>query len=543
MREADDSGTAPVDAVRTAALELSRAALALEDWLALEAGDLLLSISGDAIAVLARRIDDPETPLLIIPLLQMAKGMRFALQLHKGSHASWRADDDRGAVLLREIAREEARAVEQVAPEGATEIDERLLLSYVSSDAKPSRAPGDRMANLREAYDAHLNERLRPEVALKLSLFTAGALQRALDHRTVLVNLFLDVKPGAEPGVVAVAVTADEVVPTAQRLGVSYEVQVAAAARGRSFPASPFAPAVAELRAELRRPPEPDALTPAAAEALVAHGNVFLGGLGQDLYRWAEAGKDHLCICPHGPLHMSPLHLCGMGGPLAEHWIVTYLPNLFMVAPRGADALIHRPRTAICSLGLSYTMSNPFGLAELPAAADEAREVAALFDGEPVLDDDVTERAVLGACGTAECVHLAAHGRHNVEAPAFQCLYLTPEGESDGRLEAHELPSTDMRGTRILTLSACETALGRFDAADNLRGLPACFLLAGVRTIIGTLWPVDTDASRLFFTRFYSGLRDGVELLDAFAMAQEATREQFPAYRDWGPFYFLGDWC
>ncbi len=542
MDDAVDPGPVPVDAVRTVALELSRAALALEDWLGVEAGDLLRSISRDAIAVLARRLDDEETPLLVVPLLQMAKGMRFALQLHTGSHDSWRADDDRGAMLLDEIAREEAGAVEPVVPEGATEIDERLLLSYVSADARPSGGSGERLANLRQAYDAHLNERLRPEVALKLPLLTAGVLRGMLDERTVLVNLFLDAKPGAELGVVAVAVTAGEVVPTVQRLGVPYEVQVAAAARGRSFPASPFAPQVAALRAELHSPPEPDALTAAAAKALASDGNLFLGGLTEDLSRWGEAGKDHICICPHGPLHMYPLHLCGMGSPLAEEWIVTYLPNLFMVAPRGSDALIHRPRTAMCSLGLSYTTSNPFGLAELPAAVDEAREVGALFDCEPVLEDDVTERAVLGAFGTAECVHLAAHGRHNVDAPAFQCLYLSPGPGSDGRLEAHELLSTDMRGTRILTLSACETALGRFDAADNLRGLPACFLLAGVRTIIGTLWPVDTDASRLFFTRFYSGVREGVELLDAFAAAQDATRKQFPAYRDWGPFYFMGDW-
>lgn len=542
MDDAGDPGTIPVDAVRTVALELSRAALALQDWLGAEADDLLRSISRDAIAALTRRLDDGDTPILIVPLLQMAKGMRFALQLHTGSHDGWRADDDQGAMLLGEIAREEAGTVETVAPEGATEIDERLLLSYVSADARPSGVSGDRLANLREAYDAHLNERLRPEVALKLPLFTAGALRGMLGERTVLVNLFLDAKPGAELGVVAVAVTAGEVVPTVQRFGVPYAVQVAAAARGRSFPASPFATQVAALRAELHRPPEPDALTPAAAEALASDGNLFLGGLTEDLHRWLEAGKDHICICPHGPLHMYPLHLCGMGGPLAEQWIVTYLPNLWMVAPRGSDALINRPRTAMCSLGLSYTTSNPFGLAELPAAADEAREVAALFDCEPVLEDDVTEHAVLGAFGTAECVHLAAHGRHNIEAPAFQCLYLASGGGSDGRLEAHELLSTDMRGTRILTLSACETALGRFDAADNLRGLPACFLLAGVPTIIGTLWPVDTDASRLFFTRFYGGVREGVELLDAFAAAQNATRKQFPAYRDWGPFYFMGDW-
>ena len=98
------------------------------------------------------------------------------------------------------------------------------------------------------------------------------------------------------------------------------------------------------------------------------------------------------------------------------------------------------------------------------------------------------------------------------------------------------------RRDEILTLSACETALGRFDAGDNLRGLPASFLLAGARAVVGTLWPVETNASALFFTEFYGAVHDGAVPLDAFAAAQRATRARFPAYRDWGAFAFSGDW-
>jgi CHAT domain len=46
----------------------------------------------------------------------------------------------------------------------------------------------------------------------------------------------------------------------------------------------------------------------------------------------------------------------------------------------------------------------------------------------------------------------------------------------------------------LVTLSACETALGRVDRADNLRGLPATLLAAGAEVVVGTLWPVLADA-------------------------------------------------
>jgi CHAT domain-containing protein len=168
--------------------------------------------------------------------------------------------------------------------------------------------------------------------------------------------------------------------------------------------------------------------------------------------------------------------------------------------------------------------------------------VAAAFGVDALLDDQVTERALKGALGSARCVHIAAHGRHDADAPSFQCLYVAPDEDSDGRLNAHELLALDMRGTEILTLSACETALGRVDLADNPRGLPATFLLSGVPTIVGTLWPVETNASAHFFGSFYEALHAGAPRLDAFVAAQRGTRARFPVYRDWGPFYLLGDW-
>lgn len=168
--------------------------------------------------------------------------------------------------------------------------------------------------------------------------------------------------------------------------------------------------------------------------------------------------------------------------------------------------------------------------------------MAEVFGIKPVPEEEATEKKIYEALQTSRYVHLSTHGRHNVEAPAFQCLYLTPDDESDGRIYAHELLSLDLRGLEVLTLSACETALGRFDIGDNLRGLPASFLLAGVSTLVGTLWPVEANASECFFSAFYRELKGGVTRLDAFATAQKETRIAFPKYRDWGPFYLVGDW-
>ena len=93
---------------------------------------------------------------------------------------------------------------------------------------------------------------------------------------------------------------------------------------------------------------------------------------------------------------------------------------------------------------------------------------------------------------------------------------------------------------QVVTLSACETALGRFDRQDNLQGLPAALLLAGVQTIIGTQWEVSDAAAAVFFPTLYRRLNAGSDVFEAFRAAQKTTRTAYPQYWDWGAFYLLG---
>jgi CHAT domain-containing protein len=194
------------------------------------------------------------------------------------------------------------------------------------------------------------------------------------------------------------------------------------------------------------------------------------------------------------------------------------------------------------SIGLDFAEPNAHGLQPLLGAVAEAATVAAAFGAQPVAEPDATEKRVAEALENSRFVHLATHGRHNVDSPAFQCMYFTPDAGSDGILYAHEILGYDLRGLDLLTMSACETALGRFDLSDNARGLPAAMLLSGVSTLIGTLWQVEDTAATGFFECLYRRLESGEPCLDAFRRAQNDTRSQHREYRDWGAFYMVGDW-
>ena len=101
---------------------------------------------------------------------------------------------------------------------------------------------------------------------------------------------------------------------------------------------------------------------------------------------------------------------------------------------------------------------------------------------------------------------------------------------------------TDLRSLDLVTLCACETALGRSDPAGNIRGLPTA-LLAALRRRGSTQPPAGRcPCCTLFLVAFIPSSRSMTSRLLAFRAAQLAARECFPTLSDWGAFAYIGAW-
>jgi CHAT domain-containing protein/tetratricopeptide (TPR) repeat protein len=121
--------------------------------------------------------------------------------------------------------------------------------------------------------------------------------------------------------------------------------------------------------------------------------------------------------------------------------------------------------------------------------------------------------------------------------------------EDDGILTAEEVTALNLDGVEWAVLSACDTGLGEVKAGEGVFGLRRAFQVAGVRTVIMSLWPVDDQATRVWMRALYQGrLQQRLTTAEAMHNASlSVLRNRRANHQSTHPFYWAafvaaGDW-
>ena len=94
----------------------------------------------------------------------------------------------------------------------------------------------------------------------------------------------------------------------------------------------------------------------------------------------------------------------------------------------------------------------------------------------------------------------------------------------------------------LVTLSSCESGLGKLDGADGLVGLNRAFIYAGIPNVVFSLWKVYDRVSSTFMVAFYESVLEGENYATSLRRAKlkllESESTASPHY--WSPFLLIG---
>ena len=191
-------------------------------------------------------------------------------------------------------------------------------------------------------------------------------------------------------------------------------------------------------------------------------------------------------------------------------------------------------------------------IARLPYTRQEAREISSLIP-ESERKESLDFEASLATATSSELsryrfVHFATHGYLDSEQPELSALVLSLVDEKgtrqNGFLRTHEIFNLKLPA-ELVTLSACETGLGKEIRGEGLVGLTRGFMYAGAARVVVSLWALNDRATAELMARFYRKmLKDGLRPAAALRAAQvELSKSpQWQAPYFWAGFTLQGEW-
>jgi CHAT domain-containing protein/tetratricopeptide (TPR) repeat protein len=264
-----------------------------------------------------------------------------------------------------------------------------------------------------------------------------------------------------------------------------------------------------------------------------------------------------LLVIADGPLSHVPLEaLLPTGG--AQPWGATqqfvYGPSASVLAglaqaPKGdrwdrAILAVGNPapaQTRPLAASVLRGDDEPFEAVPLPYAEQEARAVHDLFQasGADILTGRSAslERWLRLEPARYRYLHFAAHAQVSDRHPEQTHLVLAGGGLDLAAIRRLRLQSD------LVTLSACETALGRRVRGEGVIGLSHAFLAAGARGVLVTLWRVPDRSTAEFMSEFYREVHAGrppAEALLAVRRHWIAVGGAAAHPSRWAPFILVG---
>jgi CHAT domain-containing protein len=279
-----------------------------------------------------------------------------------------------------------------------------------------------------------------------------------------------------------------------------------------------------------------------------------LAATGKTMKRLMIIPDKDLVYVPFEALARTP----GSAGFLINTYTISYALSSALLWQTTTDA--PDPRGPASFLGVAPTFAaldadpdmeaerKRFRFAPLANTQRELTEISDLLQKRKVTVDVLTgeratKQAFVARLPGRSIIHIASHGFVNMTEPLQSGIAFSDDPGRPGNevLFGFEVFNLNMRA-RLVTLSACETGLGRVYRGEGLMGLSRSFIYAGASNLVLSLWKVADQSTAMLMVDFYRDIRNQPEFSTALRKAKlkmlKDERHQHPYY--WAPFILVG---
>jgi CHAT domain-containing protein len=277
--------------------------------------------------------------------------------------------------------------------------------------------------------------------------------------------------------------------------------------------------------------------------------------LGKQLIPQLPTAIKDLIIIPTGRLSVIPFETL-LTKATKDNQLYETLPYLlkkYSIRYEFSIGLLLQKNESITKSKLAALLCAPISfinekLSDLPGSESEVNTISQLFEANNLkskilVNDHATESAIKeNSIKEYSVIHLATHGIVDEQNPELSQIYLQATSSDDGNLFAGEIYNLALNAD-LVTLSACETGLGKVSKGEGVIGLSRALVYAGAKNIIVSFWSVADESTTQLMTDFYklalsNNTKNWSTSLQKAKLNMLSGEFNTPYY--WAPFILIG---
>lgn len=258
--------------------------------------------------------------------------------------------------------------------------------------------------------------------------------------------------------------------------------------------------------------------------------------------------KKHIYFLSDGVLNTIPLHVLTKSDNtslISTGKFTSYLPTMewLFIGNKGESAMSNQHSFLGVADPVYPDFSNlrvsdspdkvrsvNINIPPLPETRDEVIAIEQLFkqNKKSLYGDQATKKRFLNEnFSSYSHIHIATHGLLSNEFPGIYepALVFSDNHEKDVFLTASEVEKYDF-DAKVCVLSACNTGSGETLKGEGVMGLSRSFMMAGCQSVVVSLWPVASDATKDLMIKFYAFMEKGYTPAQAMSLAQQTMIDE-----------------